>query len=631
MPVVLPPLPAPAVAELIERLDGICLSGGPDLDPIASARARHAESADGALARRVRARARARGRPPRHAPARDLPRRPDAQRRPRRHAASSTLAATARRSCLPAQPRRPGSRCTRASGACSAAASSPSTPSTTRRWTSSARGCACRRAPTTGRWRPSSAPSDPFLLGVQWHAETLVDRRSTSRCSARSCARPARRGPAPVRRGRPREPPAPAEAAPASVILEGRARSALRLPPSSSPTAPIRPVDGSTSTFPRTSASGCSGPTAPASRPRRMLTRRRGRTRPDRGGWAPAPRGLQGRGAREKSCPVLEHQRRAVLRAYAALRRGGPDVDRPPRRFVEAGDQLQQRALAAAGRPDETHELVALDVERHPVEREDGRPDGPVRLRDVTNGDDGVRPRRRRVGRSARIVARHDPQPLDLFTTVSFQQRVQGREVVDPLQVDRFEEAERDGVVLRLLERRRDRIDGERQVLPRLVEHFRRDRLRRDLLDAVVDDRLRLVLVLVDERVRLEVASSSALTWSGCCLRYSVRTMRCVVTYRPFGHRSRSSTSTLPPPSSTRRVAHGSGTHAPAMSPDWNVSRLTEFSCGSDLDVATAGRRRLEPSSLSHARSATSCVLPSCGVATFLPFRSRGVVDRPSS
>jgi putative glutamine amidotransferase len=35
LPVVLPPLPEAAVSPLLERLSGICLSGGPDLDPAA--------------------------------------------------------------------------------------------------------------------------------------------------------------------------------------------------------------------------------------------------------------------------------------------------------------------------------------------------------------------------------------------------------------------------------------------------------------------------------------------------------------------------------------------------------------------------------------------------------------------
>ena len=33
IPMVIPPLPEEAIASLIDRLDGICLSGGPDLDP----------------------------------------------------------------------------------------------------------------------------------------------------------------------------------------------------------------------------------------------------------------------------------------------------------------------------------------------------------------------------------------------------------------------------------------------------------------------------------------------------------------------------------------------------------------------------------------------------------------------
>jgi putative glutamine amidotransferase len=44
LPVVLPPVDLDAVEELLDRLDGICLSGGPDLDPVNyGARERHAE------------------------------------------------------------------------------------------------------------------------------------------------------------------------------------------------------------------------------------------------------------------------------------------------------------------------------------------------------------------------------------------------------------------------------------------------------------------------------------------------------------------------------------------------------------------------------------------------------------
>ena len=77
-------------------------------------------------------------------------------------------------------------------------------------------------------------------------------------------------------------------------------------------------------------------------------------------------------------------------------------------------------------------------------------------------------------------------------------------------------------------------------------------------------------------------------TTSGCSSRNSVATIRWVVTNSPSGHSSASSTSTWPPPSSTRRVAHGSGTQAPSMSPDWNAASVSAFSCGVIAHVAAA-------------------------------------------
>jgi len=44
IPVVLPPVGLDGIDDLLERLDGICLSGGPDLDPVAyGAHTRHPE------------------------------------------------------------------------------------------------------------------------------------------------------------------------------------------------------------------------------------------------------------------------------------------------------------------------------------------------------------------------------------------------------------------------------------------------------------------------------------------------------------------------------------------------------------------------------------------------------------
>src|SRR4051794_11340157 len=122
------------------------------------------------------------------------------------------------------------------------------------------------------------------------------------------------------------------------------------------------------------------------------------------------------------------------------------------------------------------------------------------------------------------------------------------------------------------------------------------------------------------------MASSSpwinALTVCGCCCKNSVETTRFVVTNRPPGHSVRSSTSVLPPPSSTSRDAHGSGTHAPAISPCLNWSRVVLLSCGLIETSPPPLVSVLSPWDFRYERTATSCVLPSCGEAIDLPFRS---------
>ena len=120
--------------------------------------------------------------------------------------------------------------------------------------------------------------------------------------------------------------------------------------------------------------------------------------------------------------------------------------------------------------------------------------------------------------------------------------------------------------------------------------------------------------------------SRNCCTTSGCSSRNFVATITWVVTYWPSGHRSRSSTSTLPPPSWINRVAHGSGTHAPWMSPERNVCRVWLFSWGAMLTSPPPASSELKPFSFSHERSATSWVLPRLGVARTLPFRSAGLL-----
>ncbi len=120
--------------------------------------------------------------------------------------------------------------------------------------------------------------------------------------------------------------------------------------------------------------------------------------------------------------------------------------------------------------------------------------------------------------------------------------------------------------------------------------------------------------------------SRSRFTASGWSLRNAVRTMSWVVTYWPFGHRSLSSTRTLPPPSWTSRVAHGSGTQAPSSWPCLNRSRVWALSCGTIETSPPPAGSVLRPFFFSQVRSATSWVLPSCGDATVLPFRSSALL-----
>src|SRR4249919_1050089 len=102
--------------------------------------------------------------------------------------------------------------------------------------------------------------------------------------------------------------------------------------------------------------------------------------------------------------------------------------------------------------------------------------------------------------------------------------------------------------------------------------------------------------------------------------------MSWVVTYLPCGQRSASSTRILPPPSVTRRVAHGSGTQAPTSSPVLNAFSVVALSCGRIDTSPPPVVSVLRPFDFSQVRSATSCVLPSCGEATTLPLRSAGLL-----
>ena len=88
-----------------------------------------------------------------------------------------------------------------------------------------------------------------------------------------------------------------------------------------------------------------------------------------------------------------------------------------------------------------------------------------------------------------------------------------------PVEVDRVEQADGDGVVRRRPERRGDRIDREREVLPGGGEHRVRDALPGDSLDAGVRELDRRLRVVVDRSVAATWPPSSARMTSGCAAR----------------------------------------------------------------------------------------------------------------
>ena len=181
VPVIVPLLRPEAVAALLDRVDGVCLPGGPDLQPSAYGEEPHPElGADRAAGGCGRAGARA-GRRPAEAPDPGyLPRDAGPERGPRRDA--SPAPPGRRRRPAPASPararqhRHPPRRdraAQPARGPPWAGRSSRSTRSTTR--PSDALGKTWRRppGPRTGRSRRSRSPASGWSSGVQWHAEGL--------------------------------------------------------------------------------------------------------------------------------------------------------------------------------------------------------------------------------------------------------------------------------------------------------------------------------------------------------------------------------------------------------------------------------------------------------------------------
>ena len=254
IPVVLPPCVSD-LESLIARLDGVCLSGGPDLDPEAYGAASATPSSGRPSRRwtpsssRSRARRSSAGCRSGH-----LPRRAGAQRRLRRHAAPAPARPPPERAGDARHARGRGAERHAARGLIGARHRRRQLlPPPGRRPVGAGLRVAARAADGT----VEAIEGRGFAIGVQWHAETLADARLfealVGACAPR-CA--------PLRR-------------PNSAVRTPHARSWGRgaTPPSacaawSSASARSPPSTTSTSTCPRAPASACSAPTAPASRRR---------------------------------------------------------------------------------------------------------------------------------------------------------------------------------------------------------------------------------------------------------------------------------------------------------------------------------------------------------------------------
>ena len=192
---------------------------------------------------------------------------------------------------------------------------------------------------------------------------------------------------------------------------------------------------------------------------------------------------------------LLEHERRRAV-----------DVDAAGGRLVEAGDEVEDRRLAAAGGPDEADELAGVDVEVDAGQRGHGALPEP---------NDLPTPRARRscgsldapdAVRRADVSAMHsEPKTVSMVTrsrplahsrspglAALGEDLVEQGQVVDAgrRQVHGVEQPGGDGVVGGRLQRRGDRVERELEVLPGAGDRGVGEAARRDLLDAVVDDLL---------------------------------------------------------------------------------------------------------------------------------------------
>ena len=196
LPVVLPPLGADAIPALLERLDGVCLSGGPDLHPGGYQHDPHPELGPGvAVAGRLRDRARPRRRRARAAGPRHLPRRAGAQRRARRDAAPAPPRRHRRHASSTARPRparrsthevvlEPGSAVARVLGGEVAAVNSFHHQAVDALGARAASRSATRRTASSRRSRPRTARTSAACSGTRRRSWTARPTWRSSRASS---------------------------------------------------------------------------------------------------------------------------------------------------------------------------------------------------------------------------------------------------------------------------------------------------------------------------------------------------------------------------------------------------------------------------------------------------------------
>ena len=185
VPLIIPPMHRDTIESLLETVDAICLSGGPDLDPSTYGQApARAARADRAATRPLRARARPRRRPARHADPRDLPRHAGAQRRARRHARTNTSRMSTETKPTPHRQTElghhpshdveiePGTLLARTIGGAKAEVNSFHHQSVEKL----GRDLRIDARSPEGIVEGVEAIDRDFVVGVQWHAESLTNR-----------------------------------------------------------------------------------------------------------------------------------------------------------------------------------------------------------------------------------------------------------------------------------------------------------------------------------------------------------------------------------------------------------------------------------------------------------------------